>query len=435
MADETDSDPPADADPQDADDGVEEPGDGGSGRADGSEPGGGDGSADDSGGGDGSGGGLSPAEPEDHSAPGQAPSESVETPPDDASDGDGPAYGEGAVDAADADASDADADTDDANDTDAADADADDETGDADTVDAETPDADTTGVETADPLAEPEPPTGEADGGVITDDDAISPVDDERDGHLVDEALVDEQPTEPPDDEEMPLADHIEEMVRRLAVVVLIAGTVSLVLFPLAEYPIDFLWNNILPTGEATDPRVYGPLELMFTRLKVASLGGLVVALPVFVYETYQFMRPGLYPHERRYYLAAVPTSLVLALVGIGFAYFFVLPAIFIYFLEYTQGAALVAFSLKKTFDLILILMGYLAIVFQIPLFIMLAIMMGLTTRQWLADRRIYFWGGFLGVSFFFGIDPTGMAPIIVAATMVVLFEGTLLLLKWTGRG
>ncbi len=154
------------------------------------------------------------------------------------------------------------------------------------------------------------------------------------------------------------------------------------------------------------------------------------------VYETYLFMRPGLYPNERRYYLAAVPTSLVLAFVGLCFADFLILPAIFTYFLSYTSAARTSASpsGLTKTFNLILMMMGVLAIVFQIPLLIMLAIMMGLTTRQWMASRRLYFWGGFAGFAFLFSPDPTGMAPFLVAITMVGLFEGTLLLLKWTGK-
>jgi sec-independent protein translocase protein TatC len=204
----------------------------------------------------------------------------------------------------------------------------------------------------------------------------------------------------PAEDREMPLADHIREMLRRLAVVIAVAGLVSLVVFPFAEALINFLWYSILPgvESEIARPRVYGVLELLFTKLKVASLAGLIVALPVLVYETYAFMKPGLYPHERRYYLAAIPTSLVLAVVGASFAYFVVLPAIFLYFLEYSQDVATIGFALGRTFDLILLLMGYMALVFQIPLFIMLAMMMGLVTRAWLAARRLLFWGAFLGI-------------------------------------
>ena len=109
-------------------------------------------------------------------------------------------------------------------------------------------------------------------------------------------------------------------------------------------------------------------------------------------------------------------------------------PAIFTYFLTYSQDAGTIAFGLGDTFGLMLILIAYLAVVFQIPLIMMLAIMMGITTRAWLADKRLYFWGGFLGLAFLSSPDPTGMAPIIIALTMAGLFEGTLLVLKWVGR-
>jgi sec-independent protein translocase protein TatC len=255
-----------------------------------------------------------------------------------------------------------------------------------------------------------------------------------------------------PDDQEMPLTEHIEEMVRRLAIVIGMMALVSAVAFPLADQLINFLWYSFLPgppsecvqataaaspapeTTEAACPRLYHPLALVLARLKVASLVGFVAALPVFVYQTYLFMRPGLYPHERRYYLASVPTSLVLAAVGIAFAYFLILPVIFIYFLGYSEPVAEIAFGLTQTFDLVLLMLGLFAVIFQIPLFMMLAIMMGVTSRRWLEDRRLLFWAAFAGIAFIFSPDPTGMAPFIVAATMIQLFEGTLQLLRWTGR-
>jgi len=248
-----------------------------------------------------------------------------------------------------------------------------------------------------------------------------------------------------PDDQEMPLADHIEEMVRRLGVVIVIMAIVSGLTFPFADRLINFLWYSFLPggpevcpttdpTADAACPYLFHPLALMFARLKVASLVGFIIALPVTVYESYLFMRPGLYPRERRYYLASVPTSLVLAGVGVLFAYLLVLPTLFAYFTGYTSQAAEVTFSLTETFNLVVMMLGFFALVFQIPLLIMLAVMMGVTSREWLAGRRIYFWGGFATVAFLFSPDPTGMAPILVAATMILLFEGTLLLLYWTGE-
>ncbi|QSG07510.1 twin-arginine translocase subunit TatC [Halapricum desulfuricans] len=251
-----------------------------------------------------------------------------------------------------------------------------------------------------------------------------------------------------PDDEELPLTAHIEEMFSRLLRVLVVMAVVSGIVFPFSEWLINFLWYSYIGPAsadvctQAADvaqssacPRVYHPLGLILARLKVATLAGFVAALPVLVYESYLFMRPGLYPHERRYYLASVPTSLLLAFVGLLFAHIIVLPAIFTYFLFYSEGAAEIAFSLGQTFELMVLMLGFFAFVFQIPLFIMLAIMMGVTSRRWLADKRLYFWAGFATVAFIFNPDPTGMAPFIVTATMIVLFEGTLALLYWTGDG
>ena len=252
------------------------------------------------------------------------------------------------------------------------------------------------------------------------------------------EAGTDDEPFEgiegPESDEEMPLAAHIEEMMRRLAVVFLFGGLATLIVVTESTTMINYFWGYHIPAPLENRPRLYGPLELPLTRLKVAGIAGVVVGLPAFVYETYRFMKPGLYERERRYYLAAVPTSLILGGIGIAFAHFLVLPAIFSYFTTYTSDAATIAFGLAETFNLIVIMLAFMAIVFQIPLFIMLAIMMNLVTRQWLENKRLLFWGAFLGIAFLFSPDPTGMAPIIVTLTMITLFEGTLAILRWTGN-
>ncbi|WP_049922241.1 twin-arginine translocase subunit TatC [Halopiger djelfimassiliensis] len=240
----------------------------------------------------------------------------------------------------------------------------------------------------------------------------------------------------PPDDEEMPLADHIEEMVLRFAVVLLFGAAGTAIGLLWASDALEHIWFNVFPyeVEEVPPPHIYHPLELWLTRIKLSALLGIIVALPTFVYECYLFMRPGLYRHERKYYLAAVPTSVVLAGLGMLFSYVLVLPVLFEYFTFYAEGSASIAYALGDTFDLIITLTGFLAIVFQIPLFIMLAIMMGVTTRRWLAQKRLYFWAAFAGLSFMFTMDPTMMAPILVAITMILLFEGTLLILKWVGR-
>ncbi|OYR91236.1 MFS transporter [Halorubrum sp. E3] len=309
-------------------------------------------------------------------------------------------------------------DSDDADDADGDDTDGDDaddvDGDDADDVDGDDADGDDTDADDANALTVED--GGIASGGSVESEEEFSGIE------------------APETDEEMPLAAHIEEMMRRLAVVFVFGGLATLVVVTESTDLINYFWSYHIPAPMENRPRLYGPLELPLTRLKVAGLAGVVVGLPAFVYQTYRFMKPGLYENERRYYLAAVPTSLVLGGVGIAFAHFLVLPAIFSYFTTYTSDAATIAFGLAETFNLIVIMLAFMAIVFQIPLFIMLAIMMNLVTRQWLEAKRLIFWGSFLGIAFLFSPDPTGMAPIIVTLTMIILYEGTLAVLRWTGN-
>ncbi|KPN30436.1 twin arginine-targeting protein translocase TatC [Halolamina pelagica] len=160
------------------------------------------------------------------------------------------------------------------------------------------------------------PPSSDGEAGPTDIDRSPGGDVDRSAGGDVDDGLLGDGPDS---DEEMPLAAHIEEMMKRLSVVFIVGGTVALTLLGLGQlFPqvptavdiIDALWNNAIPGApeiEGRRPRVYGPLELLLTKLKVTALAGLLVALPVFVYETYMFMRPGLFPKERRYYIAAIP--------------------------------------------------------------------------------------------------------------------------------
>ncbi|XGI83203.1 twin-arginine translocase subunit TatC [Halorutilales archaeon Cl-col2-1] len=231
------------------------------------------------------------------------------------------------------------------------------------------------------------------------------------------------------EDEELPLTAHIEEMVRRLLVVLFVISVGMIVVFYFSTEMIRTIWYNFLPN---TEIRVYKPFGLILTRLKFSAMAGVAAAVPVLVYETFAFMKPGLYPHERKYYIAVAPVSVILVALGLVFSYFVALPAVFDYFLRYSEPVADSGLGLSETFSLIILLSLGLGVVFQIPLVIFLAVKMNVTSRDWLASKRIIVWLTFLSVAFLFAPDPSGMAAIIVAATMVTLFELTLFLLRFT---
>lgn len=229
-------------------------------------------------------------------------------------------------------------------------------------------------------------------------------------------------------DQEMPLTAHIEELVRRLMVVVIASTAVMAVAFIFSESLLDIIWYSFVDFA----PHVYHPFAEILTRLKISAVVGLALALPVLIYETFQFMKPGLYPNERQYFLSVVPVSLVLMFLGIAFAFFFALPLLFRYFIFYSQDVATAGLGLTETFNLILLVKVAFGVVFQIPLLMSLAVKMGVVSVRWFETKRIYVWGGCITVAALLAgsLDPTGVAGLMVALTMIGLFETTLLGLK-----
>jgi sec-independent protein translocase protein TatC len=232
-------------------------------------------------------------------------------------------------------------------------------------------------------------------------------------------------------DEEMPLTVHIEELVRRVMVVLVASSVVMAVAFFFSEELLDTIWYNFLDFP----PNVYRPFDEILTRLTLSAVVGLALAFPVLVYETFQFMKPGLYPNERRYFLSVVPVSLVLMFLGLAFAYFFALPILFRYFIFYSEDVATAGLGLRETFNLILMTALAFGVVFQIPLLMTFAVRMEVTSVRWLNAKRVYVWGGCITVAALLAgsLDPTGVAGLMVALTMITLFETTLAGLKLAG--
>lgn len=226
-------------------------------------------------------------------------------------------------------------------------------------------------------------------------------------------------------DEEIPLMEHLIELRRRLIVVFIPLGIVTVAVFPFSNIPLHVLFTNLFSEDIAI--YVYSPLEWLSVRLLFSFLCALSVTMPLTVYEIFAFLRPGLYPSERKFFLMVVIPSLCSYGVGALFAYYFVLPLIFRYLIAYTGTVAEVAFSAKQIFSTLLYAVLGFGLIFQIPLIMILAVKLKLVTYTWLRDKRLIIYGLIIGVAFFVFADPTGIS-IIMAVVSIALFELGLLI-------
>ncbi|MFZ2071164.1 MAG: twin-arginine translocase subunit TatC [Halobacteriota archaeon] len=229
----------------------------------------------------------------------------------------------------------------------------------------------------------------------------------------------------PVGDEEIPLMEHLIELRRRLIVVLIPLGVITLAVFPFSNIHLHLIFANLF--SEDMPIYVYSPLEWLRVRLLFSFLCALSVTIPLAVYEIFAFLRPGLYPSERIFFLMVVIPSLFCYSVGAVFAYYFVLPLIFSYLITYSGDIAQVALSARRIFSIILYAGLGFGLIFQIPFVMILVVKLKLVTHSWLKDKRLLIYGLTISITFFVFADPTGIS-MIMAAVSIALFELGLLI-------
>jgi sec-independent protein translocase protein TatC len=140
---------------------------------------------------------------------------------------------------------------------------------------------------------------------------------------------VSRRPRRHPDDVRMTLAEHLSELRRRLVislVAVLVGTAVAFVfhhtLLHVLTRPYCDLPNSYRLVSNRCTLVVTGVLDAFTVTLKLSLYAGLVLSSPVWLWQMWRFVTPGLHQHERRYAVAFVGISVGLFGLGAAVAYF-----------------------------------------------------------------------------------------------------------------
>ena len=127
-----------------------------------------------------------------------------------------------------------------------------------------------------------------------------------------------------PDDVNMTIWEHLEELRDRAIVSAGACGVAVLLCFCFAKDLVIFLEQPVIDQVKFLQ---LGPGEYFFTTVKVAGYCGLLLGAPVVLYEAIAYVVPGLTKDERKFLAPIVLGSSVLFYAGIGFAYAVLTPA------------------------------------------------------------------------------------------------------------
>jgi sec-independent protein translocase protein TatC len=120
----------------------------------------------------------------------------------------------------------------------------------------------------------------------------------------------------------MTVVEHLTELRRRIIFSIVAITLAGIVCFIFSESIIKFFVEYYKDATEGDrDALIFlGPLDAFLTRVKVATYGGIVLALPIWLWELWRFITPGLNPNEKRYAIPFVLTSMVLFAAGAAVA-------------------------------------------------------------------------------------------------------------------
>jgi sec-independent protein translocase protein TatC len=243
-----------------------------------------------------------------------------------------------------------------------------------------------------------------------------------------------------PDDEDdgssMSLVDHLEELRWRIfkSLIAIAVGTVIAFIF--RDYIVHFLEA---PLPKAADTLTHGKIvvtgltEGFTVFLLISFAAGVILALPVILYQTWAFIAPGLYEKEKRYAVPFIFIGIVLFCVGVALGY-----VVLRYPVEWLVTFASSSFTELVTansyFTFVAFFILAFGLVFELPLVLTFLAQVGLVTSETLTRKRASSHIGMWIAATFLTPGADIYSPIILGTAMSFLYELTILFIKFTKK-
>jgi sec-independent protein translocase protein TatC len=233
---------------------------------------------------------------------------------------------------------------------------------------------------------------------------------------------------------QMTLGEHLEELRWRLIYSFLGLAVGMGVALAFGEVLLDQLQRPYLTVmahrGQPAPLQVLSAGKGFTIYLKVGFLGGLILTSPWVFYQLWMFVAAGLYPHERRPILLAVPFSALLFVAGAGFYLYVVAEPLMRFFLEFNDRLGWdTRLTLANHITMMVNMMLAFGVGFQLPIAMAILGRMGLVSSKGLAKYRRHMIVALL-IFAAFVTSPSPFDQVLLAVPMYILFELGVLMVR-----
>ncbi|MBE6461848.1 MAG: twin-arginine translocase subunit TatC [Alphaproteobacteria bacterium] len=191
----------------------------------------------------------------------------------------------------------------------------------------------------------------------------------------------------------MTLLQHFSELRRRILWVVLIFVIALICGWYLSPYVQGFLTQPLLAVWPDGTLLYTGLSDGLMIRFSLSVLFAMLIIMPVGLWHVWAFVAPGLKKNERKFIWPVLILSPVLFVIGAGFAFYFLFPMVFRFFVELNQSAMIPNLMLPAARDYLSFAIGMLkifGIAFQLPLVLVLLNRLGVVSKSSLIKVRRY---------------------------------------------
>ena len=219
------------------------------------------------------------------------------------------------------------------------------------------------------------------------------------------------------------ISDHLLELRSRLLKVILLFAVFSVLGIPFASEIYLFVSApliELLPDGStmiATE--VASPF---MAPIKLVLYIALMFSMPWLFYQTWMFMSPGLYKNERAFTGPLMLSTVILFFSGAAFAFFFVCPIIFKFFITMAPDSIRVMTDINQYLGFVFKLIFAFGVAFEIPIATILVVKNGIVSKKSLVKARPYLIILFLIVGMLL-TPPDVFSQLFLAIPMWILFE------------
>jgi sec-independent protein translocase protein TatC len=228
----------------------------------------------------------------------------------------------------------------------------------------------------------------------------------------------------------MPFMSHMNELRKRLSVVVVVVGILTLVGYIYSDHVYLLLVGPMRPVIGDQGSYVFDILEAMSNRFRLGMFGAVVAGSPIIIYETLAFFLPALKPKERRWFVWTFIAAALLFLAGVAFCYFFILEPSTLWLVEQSGETFELLLRAQSAMTFAMWFLGGFGLAFEVPVIVFYLVYFNVVPYATLRKNWRVVWVVIVVVASMITPDWNPWSMAALSGAMIALFEASMLLVR-----